>query len=693
MISFGWLGCSSPGVEVAEASAASVPVNAFLELSPDGKIVLMAPNPEIGQGVKTALPMIIAEELDVDWNQIKVKQAPLKEGLGAQAAVGSGSVRKNWQSLRQVGATARQMFIDAAARSWGVDAKECETKAGEVIHTASGNTLAYTELFEDALSVEPPQNVPLKDASSFSLIGSRVKNVDLQSITTGKPLYGIDVRKEGMQYAMVVRPPGFGYTLKSYDASSAKDIPGVTDVVSFDGKVAVVGSSTWVVMKGRNALQVEWNAPENPESNESLKKALSEAINAQSGFFGFFEDEPRRRNGSPKEALPKSAKRVEADYNAPFIPHNTMEPLNFYADVQGDKVTLVGPTQTPSSARGAVASVLGVPAKNVTVEMTRIGGGFGRRLSTDFAVEAAQISQKANVPVLAVWTREDDMTRGYYRPMAKYRYRAGIDNNNELVSWDLKAAAVNESNVTVEDNFPAGAIPNFQVESAKVKSAIKTAPWRAPNHNFIAFAEESFIDEIAAEMGKDPVQFRLELLDKAETMPSGMVKYDPKKYRRVIKRVAEIAGWDEPKPDNVSLGLGVHFCFGTYVAQVAQITVTGEQFNIDKIFCVVDCGVVVNLSGAEAMVEGGIIDGLSHALYGEIQIENGKPLQQNFDGYRFMRINEVPEITIEFIKSTDSPQGLGEPGLPPVAPAVANALYRATGKRVRKLPILDNYVA
>ncbi len=655
--------------------------NAFLSISPDGLITLMAPNPEVGQGVKTALPMLVAEELDADWTTVRVEQAGLDtKKYQRQVAGGSGSVRSSWESFRKAGATARQMLMEAAAQRWNVPVSECFTQKSFVIHKPTGRTLNYGALATAASKIEIPKEVKLKEPGDYKIIGQRIVNVDAQKIVTGKMPFGIDTRREGMLTAMVARP-AFGKKLKSVDDSRARQIKGVKEVIVFDNKVAVLATSTWAAKKGRDALRIVWEEDGKPEStsdyNEAFVRLLEKTTN-----------DPKRNDGNVEEARNQADKVLESIFYAPFLPHAPLEPMNFFADVRDDRAELYGPTQTPARTRTEAARVLGLPEEKVTVGLSRMGGGFGRRLQADYSVEAAQISKLAKAPVLVVWTREDDMQGGFYRPAGMYRYRASI-KNNQLTGWHLIAAAANSPNASRENNFPAGAVPNFRVDSHNYQTAITVGPWRAPNHNFIAFTEESFIDEIALELGKDPVAFRLELLERAKQQPTGTVAYEPDRYINVVKRAAEMGNWGRQGEKGVFKGFGAHFSFGTYVAQVADISIVNGKVKVHKVYCAVDCGRVINLSGAETQIEGGIIDGLGHMLYGEITFRNGEVEQKNFNTYRLIRIPDAPEIEVQFINTNAEPQGLGEPGLPPIGAAVANAIFAATGKRIRRLPVGD----
>jgi len=669
--------------EALAAAADFIEFNAYLQIAANGLVTIMSPNPEIGQGVKTSMPMIVAEELDVAWDKVVVEQAPLNtEAYDRQVAGGSYSIRSTWDALRKAGATARQMLVQAAADQWGVSAADCQTEAGKVMN--GDRELPYGELVDAASQMEAPQDVTLKQPGEFKLLGRRIPNVDNHEIVTGQPLFGADTRREGMRYAMVVRPPAFGQKLKSVDDAAAKQVAGVSDVITFDDKIAVIAASTWQAKKGRDALRAQWEDPQQLDSSSGHNERFEQLTQKA-------PDEPKRKNGDVVSALRQADKLVEGVYECPFLPHNPMEPMNFFADVREEGVELYGPTQTPARARRTVSEMLDIPEDKITVGMTRMGGGFGRRLYADFVEDAARISSMIKAPVQVTWTREDDMTAGIYRPAGRYHYQAAISPDNELVGWRLRSAAANTNNGTLPDNFPAGAVPNFQVDYHKMDSHVTIGAWRAPNHNFVAFAEESFIDEIAHAMDKDPVAFRLELLDRAENQPTGEVDYEVNRYRKVIERAAEVSNWGQPKGDGVYQGIGAHFSYGSYVAEVAEVSVRNGEIKVHKVYAVVDCGIVVNRSGAETQVQGGVIDGIGHAMYGEQPISNGQPAHNNFDTFRLIRMREAPaEIEVHFIENNKKPEGLGEPGLPPAGAAVANAVFRATGVRMRKQPFVQN---
>lgn len=655
--------------------------NAFLKIDANGLVTLVSPNPEVGQGVRTSLPMLVAEELDADWSKVSVEQAWLdSKNFQRQVAGGSGSVRSSWESFRKAGATARQMLLEAASKEWKVNVTDCYTEKGYVINRSSGKKLSYGELASKAASVEVPTEVKLKDAKDYKLIGKRVANVDNKKIFTGKMNFGIDTKREGMLYAMVARPPAFGKKLKSVDDSAVKAIAGVRQVLQLENSVVVLATTTWEAKKGRDALKITWEDDGNLDSTSDYVGAFAKMVQEAS-------EKPKRNDGDAVTSLPESSKVLESVFEAPFLPHAPMEPMNFFADVKENSAELYGPTQTPARTREQASKALGLPEENIKVGMTRMGGGFGRRLQADYSVEAAIISQKAKVPVQVIWTREDDIQGGFYRPAGMYRYRAGIDKNKKLTTWHLIAAAVNSGNASRENSFPAGAIPNFRIDSHTYESKITTGPWRAPNHNFIAFTEESFLDEIAHDLSKDPVAYRLELLDQAKSNPVGNVAYNVDRYKAVIKKAAEMGGWGKQGVNGIYKGFGAHFSFGTYVAQVADISIENGKLKVHKVYCAVDCGQVINLSGAENQIEGGIIDGLGHALYGELTFDKGSTIQKNFNTYKLVRMPDTPEIEVVFLDSGFDPQGLGEPGLPPIAAAVCNAIFAATGQRIRKLPI------
>ncbi len=681
VLGFSWTSTVASALEVVSenaVAAGTIEFNSYLSIAPDGIITIFSPNPELGQNIKTSFPMIVAEELDADWSKVKVIQAPLDtEKFQRQVTGGSGAIPHSWGRLRKAGATARQMLIEAAAKRWNVPASTLTTENGMVVHQASGRKLGYGELAAEASKVPVPADVKLKDQKDFKLIGKAVRNVDNREMITGKPLYGMDVYKEGMLFAMVQHPEAFGMKLKSVDAAAAKAMPGIVDVVTFGDKVAVVGKSTWQVNKARKQLKIAYEKDAALESSADHDRLFKELLDSP-------DAKVRRKEGDVEAAFASAAKVVRSEYQCPFLPHSPMEPMNFFAHVRPDGVELIGPTQTPDGARSQTARLLNIPPEKITLELTRLGGGFGRRLSNDYVLEAVEVSNLVKAPVKVIWTREDDMTGGTYRPAVRYRFEAALDAKGNMIGYKLRGAGMNAGNPTREDNFPSGAVDNLLIDSVEHRSPITTGPWRAPITNFLGFAEQAFLDEVAHAAGKDPIQFRLELLDKAKKAPVGAVKYDIDRMRGVIELAAEKSGWGKKK--GVHQGFSVYFSHRSYVAQVAEVKMKDGKPAIDKIYAAADCGVVVNLSGAYQQVRGGVVDGLGHAMYSNLTFRNGSPEQSNFNNYRLIRMKEVPEIDVHFVNNGIDPTGLGEPALPPTGGAVANAIFKATGKRLRNQP-------
>ncbi|WP_128546814.1 xanthine dehydrogenase family protein molybdopterin-binding subunit [Larkinella soli] len=684
LLGFNWSGSeAAPAVLNGPAAVPGVDFNSYLSISPQGIITILSPNPEVGQGIKTAFPIIVAEELDADWKKVVVEQAPLDtKKFERQVAGGSGSIPHSWKRLREAGATARQMLIEAGAKRWSVPAAECSTDKGFVVHAASNRKLSYGDLATDASKLPVPADVKLKEIKDFKLIGSTVRNVDNPGILTGKNLFGIDFHREGMLIAMLQRP-AFGYKLKNLDATAAKAMPGIVDVVTFNNNVAVVGKSTWQVKKAKDALKIEWEKADNLESTPDHNRLFKELLDTGTPTV-------RRKDGDVDAAFKNAARVVKAEYQCPFLPHSPMEPMNFFAHVKADGAELVGPTQTPELARNETAKLLGLPPEKVTVALTRMGGGFGRRLKTDYVLEAVNVSKLVNAPVKLIWSREDDMTGGSYRPAVRYRFEAALDAQNNLIGYKLRGVGINSGNPTREDNFPSGAVDNLLIDSVEHKSPITTGAWRAPITNFLAFAEQAFIDEVAQAAGKDPVQFRLDLLEKAKKQPTGAIKYDIDRMIGVIKLAAEKSQWGKKK--NVAQGFSVYFSHRSYVAQVGEVVMEKGKPRVAKVYSAADCGVVVNQSGARQQVMGCIVDGIGHAMYGQLTFKEGVPEQKNFNTYRMIRMNEIPEVEVHFVQNEIEPTGLGEPSLPPAGAAVANAIFKATGKRLYNQPFVQEDV-
>lgn len=682
MLGFSWALSCSPTEDIKDIPIEWFDINAFLSIANNGQVTIMSPNPEIGQNVKTSMPMVVAEELDVDWKNVIVKQAPLNtDSFERQVAGGSQSLRKGWNGLRMAGGTARQMLINAAAKKWNIDPGSCTTAMGVI--TGNGRSITYGEIATLATQEEIPTAVKLKDPTDFTIIGTDRGNVDMEDIISGKPLFGHDTYKENMQYAVVLRPPAFGTKLKSFDDKASRKVNGVNDVLKFGNKVAVLANSTWAAMKGKKALEASWEEESPLESTQYHDLTLKKLLNTKA-------DEPKRKDGNVKKVFAQADKVIEKIYEAPFLPHNCLEPMNFFADVKADNVTLEGPIQTPEWTRKRVAELLERDESEVSISLTRMGGGFGRRLYGDFALEAAEISKLANTPIKVIFSREDDMTAGTYRPASKYKFKAGI-KDGKMTGYHLVGAGVNMGNATREKNFPAGAVANYLVESHNLESNITTGAWRAPITNFLAFAEQSFFDEVAADIGADPVQFRLDLFQQAKDNPVGEIDYDIDKFMGVIKLAADKSGWGKSK-DGVYQGFSTYYSHNTYVAEVANVSMKSDIPVVEKMICAVDCGIVVNPIAATNQIEGGIVDGIGHAMYGDFSFQQGQPQHNNFHQYRMIRMNEAPKIEIHFVKSYNDPTGLGEPTLPPAGGAIANAIYKATGQRFYKQPFIKNQI-
>ena len=719
LLGFSWLAACNPTEQQVRALPKDwFKLNGFLAIADNGQVTIQSPNPEIGQNIKTSMPMIVAEELDVDWNDVLVEQAPLNTAIFTrQVAGGSQSIRQGWSSLRMAGATARHMLRQAAAQSWDVPIGEVETKQGVLSLAPSGKTAQYGEFASIAVGVEVPDEVELKKPQDFTIIGNSKQNVDARKIVTGQPLYGLDYRVEGMLYAAIAVPPAFGLQLKTANLEAAKAMPGVRHVFTFESYengyeeqwcdvsafrklVAVVGDSTWQVMQARKALVLEWE--ELPESsvnmpffggeltrttptgleNSELHEARMEELSILPS------DEVEREDGNLGAAFARAAQIVEATYTAPFLAHNTLEPMNFFADVTADRATLVGPIQTPEYMEKSVATRLGMELDQIDIQMTRMGGGFGRRLYGHFLVEAAVISQQVGAPVQLVYTREDDMAFGCYRPAYHARYMAGLDEDGELIAWQVRAGGIPTSPL-VANRFPAGAVDNYRAEQWELPSNVTSGAWRAPLSNFIAGAEQAFLDQVAEAAGKDPIEFRLNLLERARLDPVGEDNdYDPERYAEVLRVARDKAG---PAPASGGRGISAYFCHNSYVANVLDLRLEGGVPIVDRVLAVVDCGIVVNPDAATNMVEGGSIDGIGHALYSGLTFKDGRPEQTNFDSYRLIRHGDAPKnIEVHFIDNGIDPTGLGEPPFPPIIGAVANALYQATGKRFYRQPFAND---
>jgi len=702
LIGFSWLtGCIS---DTKEEEMLTIPnewfdINGYIKIGDTGMVTIYSPNPEIGQNVRTSMPMIVAEELDVNWKHVVVEQAPLNTGFYQnQFAGGSLSIRLSWNALRMAGATGRRMLLEAAAKEWGLTVADLTVSQGVIKEKNGDRSITYGEIASKAVGIEIPKEVELKDIKDFKLIGTSVKNVDGTKIVTGKPLFGLDFKREGMKLAMIQHPPAFGMKLKDFNEEEIKRMSGVLDAFIIDISIenpdwcdekgflqliAIVGDSTWQLIKAKRAIKANWEVVGELESSETHLSNLEKAL--ESG-----EIESSRKDGDPEAAFKKASKVIERTYFSPFLAHNTMEPMNFFANVTEDSAELIGPTQIPESLESSVSKLLNMPIENITVNMTRMGGGFGRRLYVHFGLEAAAISKKIGAPVKLIYTREDDMSQGTYRPAYLSTYKAGLDENNNLIAFSVKGSGLPEGSV-FPDRFPAGTVENYSAEKLTGKTNVTTGAWRAPVSHFTAGAEQSFLDEVAELAGKDPIDFRLELFDKAINNPIGEKHdYEAERYAGVLKLVKEKSNWGQAK-EGVYRGVAAYFCHSSYVAEVVDVVMLNGMPKIKKVWCAVDCGIVVNKDAAKNMVQGGVIDGLGHAMYSQLTFNNGVVNENNFDRYQLMRHSQAPEnIEVFFVENEIDPTGLGEPGLPPAVGALANAIYQATGTRLTKLPFVNH---
>ena len=715
MLQFSWfsgLAMEHPKLEGA------YDLNGYIKIATDGTVTIASPNPEIGQNVKTSMPMIVAEELDVNWENVVVVQAPLNTDIFTrQLAGGSQSIRQGWDALRMAGATARYMLVKAAASAWGVSASEITVSAGVISHTNSGKTAGFGEMASAASKMEVPKEVEVKNIKDFKIIRHATKNVDGPAIVTGKAVFGIDVYSENMVFATIVQPPAFGLKLDSFDASEALSMPGIDDVFTievypedfernafdvsaFPELIVVTGDSTWRILKAKKTIKANWVPFDSYQvdvkgwdSKISKSKVPAGKENTTDHYIQMIEKSKKtakieRKDGNPEQAFANAAKTIERTYTAPYLAHSTLEPLNFYANVTSDKAELIGPIQTPEFMEKSVSQRLGLPLDKIDIKMTRIGGGFGRKLYGHYLVEAALISKKINRPVKLMYTREDDMTFGAYRPTYHATYRAALDDNNKLIAFHVKTGGIPESPLFA-NRFPAGTVDNYLAESWFIESNVTTAAFRAPRSNFIGAVEQAFLDEVAELAGKDPIVFRLELFDRAIENPVGEKNdYDAKRYAGVLKLVRDKSNWGN-STSGLSRGVAAYYCHNSYVANVVDLKMVDGKPIIEKVYCGVDCGIVVNPIGAANLIEGGSVDGIGHALYSILTLKDGVPEQNNFHNYHLMRHYDAPrDIEVHFVDSDVHPTGLGEPPLAPAIGALTNALYKETGKRYYNQPYM-----
>jgi isoquinoline 1-oxidoreductase beta subunit len=681
--------------------------NAFLRVAPDGIITIISKGPEIGQGIKTAFPLIVAEEMDAAWADVRVEQAMINPAVyGRQSAGGSTSIPNAWDQLRTAGATARAMLISAAAKQWNVPASECTATDSAVIHSASKRSLTYAALAVQAakLPVPDPDTLTLKTRAEYKLIGGRFTGVDNLAVVTGQPLFGIDHVVPGMLYAVYEKCPAVGGKVASANLDYIKTLPGVKDAFVLEGTgvtsevmpgVAIIADSTWAAFKAKAALQVEWD--ESSASKDSWTNSVAQAkrIAKQAGA------ESIQKIGNVDEALKTAAKTVEAFYSYPFVSHATLEPQGCTAWFKGDEIELWVTSQTPERARSTVAQILSLPEEKVAMHQLRAGGGFGRRLVNDPVCEAAMIAQRVNAPVKLTWTREDDMRHDFYRPGGFHSFTAGLDAAGKLVAWrdhfvtftsDGKSP-VSGGNIAPTE-FPAPLLANAEITQTMLPLKTPCGAWRAPRSNAIAFAVQSFIHELAVAAGRDHVEFLLEILGEPRWMPpQTRAALNTGRAADVVKLAAEKSGWGTPLPPGRGRGLAFHFSHAGHFAEVAEVSVDAQKrITVHKVTVAGDIGPIVNMSGAENQCEGGVVDGLSTMLNLQIGIENGRIQEGNFTEYPLLRMKDAPQVDVHFIQSDNPPTGVGEPALPPVAPAIANAVFAASGMRLRSMPFRNEGV-
>ena len=666
--------------------------NAYLRITPENKITIVVARSEMGQGVRTALPMILAEELEADWKQIEIEQAGASTLYGDQTTGGSASVRTTWDPMRRAGAAAREMLISAAALTWGVPRSSCAAQNGNILHGASKRQLSYGELAAKAAALPIPTDVSLKQSKDYKIVGQRLARVDTPSKVKGEAVFGIDFRMPGMKYAVLSRCPTIGGKLQSFDDKESKKIAGVSYTGKIgDSAVAVVADSVWGAMEGRRLLNVNWDDGPNKDLNtaavmESLKQAAKKGASLYSA-------------GDVSKA---AGRRLSAEYQLPFMAHAPMEPGNCTAYFQGSRCELWAPTQVPQDCRDSVAQAVGLDPDQVKVNVTLMGGGFGRRLEHDYAVEAAQVSKAVQAPVKVIWTREDDMRFSTYRPASLHQLSAVVDGAGWPVAFTHRIVAPSISGQKGQPG-PNGidpdladeaalvyALPNVLLEYVPAETAVPLGWMRSVYALQAAFASESFIDELAASAGKDPLEYRLHMLskDKDQDIPFFVTTWHTARMRAVLQLAADKAGWKNPLPAGRFRGIACFACFSSYVAEVVEISMEKDTPRVHRVVAAVDCGQVVNPSILEQQIPGGVVYALSNALRAKITIEKGRVVQGNFDDYAPLRMEETPAVEVYAVPSAEAPTGIGEPSVPPLAPALCNAIYAATKKRIRALPIL-----
>jgi isoquinoline 1-oxidoreductase beta subunit len=672
-------------------------VNAFVRIGTDESVTVIAAHSEMGQGVYTSLPMLLNEELQADWSKIRVEAAPVDKAynhpvFGMQMTGGSTTSPAEWERYRKMGATARMMLVEAAAAKWGVEASTCKVEKGVVIHTATNKRATYGSLADAAAKLTPPANVPLKNPKDFTLVGKPTRRLDTPSKTNGTAQFGLDVIVPGMLTAVVARPPVFGGKVAKVDAREALKVPGVKAVEQVPSGVAVIAEHFWPAKLGREKLKIDWDlGPNAGLSTEKMLRDFSE-MSSKPGAVA-------KRAGDPDAALKTAAKTITAEYDVPYLAHAMMEPLNCVVDLRADSCEIWTGTQFETVDRASAAQVAGLPPEKVQIHTMLLGGGFGRRANpnSDFVVEAVHVAKVAKAPVKVVWTREDDLRGGWYRPMWHDRFAAGLDANGDPIAWTHTIVGQSIMQGTlfeafgIKDGIDSASVegaadllyglPNLQVDLHTPKIGVPVQWWRSVGHSHTGFSVEAFFDEVAHAGGKDPYELRRKLLANQPRM------------RAVLELAAQKANWGSKLPPGVGRGIATHFSFDSYVAQVVEASVEKGAVKVHRVVCAVDCGLVINPDTVRAQMEGGIIFGLTAALKTEITLKDGRVEQSNFHDYQMLRMFESPEIEVHIVPSTENPTGVGEPGVPPVAPALANAIFAATGKRLRRLPIRENDLA
>lgn len=678
---------------IAKAAGEPWIPNLYVRIDRDGRITIVSKNPEAGQGVKTALPMVVAECLEVDWKTVHVEQAPLDDRYGRQVVGGSRGTPDGWDDLRIAGAGALYLLTAAAARKWSVPASQCIARNGSIVHHPSGRSARYETLLDIAAGLPVPDVSELKlkrRPGEFSLLGSFVPGVDNPKIVTGQPLFGCDTRIDGMLYAIYEKCPAYGGKVRSANVEEIAKLPGVSHAFVVEGTqdltgllpgVAIVAKSWWEADSARRRLRVTWRSGHTDSTVDYDTRA--EALSREAGA-------TLRSDGHVETALESAKTVVTASYYYPFVSHANMEPQNCTALYhESGAMELWAPSQNPKAGRTLIADTLGIPENSIRVNLTRIGGGFGRRLVNDFMVEAAWIAREIRGAVQLQWSREDDMRHDFYRPAAWHHFTAGINDRNSMIAFDHHFVTFGKDGRPASGagippgHYPAGLVPHFRLRRSVIETNVPTGPWRSPGHSAYCWAYQSFFDEVALAAGRDPLAFRLDLLSKSYGKPP----LDLTRTRATLELAASKAGWGRKLDDNRGLGMAFHFDHGGFVSHVAEVVADGSRVKVEKVYSAVDVGPVINLSGAKNQVEGCVIDALSTAQL-EITFASGAAEQGNFDNYGLLRINQSPEVECHFIQSDNPPSGLGEPPIAPATPAITNAIFAATGTRIRKLPLI-----